>query len=385
MKKVGIFCFFLVPGTSTMVFAQSSKFVIKGDVTNVKEPIEWAYLTYNIYGQRITDSVQMKENKYSFSGSITEATQAGLRIKYNEHAEHPGNTPFNSKRDFAIIFLQPGIMTVSSNDSFSNITVAGSRADEEYRKLEAQAKPFNEILDELYIKFAAARKNRDTISLQRLEKEIDSTDALANEKIYGAYVRQNPGSPLALYALRNWAGYDIDPQKIEPAFRSLPASTRKLPGGKDMEEKISLAKRTALGQMATDFNQNDTLGNPVLLSSFRGKYLLVDFWASWCGPCRAENPSLVKAFARFKEKGFNILGVSLDRPGARDKWLKAIHEDGLTWSHVSDLRYWDNEVAVQYGIQAIPQNLLLDPAGKIIGKNLRGEALDKKLASIFQK
>jgi thiol-disulfide isomerase/thioredoxin len=132
-----------------------------------------------------------------------------------------------------------------------------------------------------------------------------------------------------------------------------------------------------------EFTQNDTLGNPVSLSSFKGKYVLVDFWASWCGPCRAENPNVVKTYQKFQNKNFTILSVSLDRPGQKERWLKAIHDDGLTWTHVSDLKFWDNAVAKQYGIRAIPQNLLLDPSGKIIAKNLRGEELAEKLGAVL--
>ena len=123
-----------------------------------------------------------------------------------------------------------------------------------------------------------------------------------------------------------------------------------------------------------NFTQNDIRGIPVKLSSFRGKYLFVDFWASWCGPCRRETPNVVLAFQQFKDKGF-LLGISIDQPEAKDKWMKAIHDDNLTWSHLSDLKYWQKEVAKLYGIQAIPQNFLLDPTGKIIAKNLNGEML----------
>jgi peroxiredoxin len=127
-----------------------------------------------------------------------------------------------------------------------------------------------------------------------------------------------------------------------------------------------------------DFTQNDQNGKPVRLSSFKGKYVLVDFWASWCGPCRAENPNLVKAYNTFKSKNFTILSVSLDNN--KDKWLEAIKKDVLTWTHVSDLKYWQNEVAVQFGIQSIPASFILDPTGKIIGRDLRGADLDTFLS-----
>jgi peroxiredoxin len=146
---------------------------------------------------------------------------------------------------------------------------------------------------------------------------------------------------------------------------------------------LETAKLTGIGRMAPEFTQNDTLDQPVQLSSFKGRYLLIDFWASWCGPCRQENPNVVKVFNQYKDKNFHILGISLDRAGQKDKWMKAIYDDNLTWSHVSDLKFWDNAVSKQYGIRAIPQNLLLDPSGKIIAKNLRGEALAKKMEELL--
>lgn len=366
------------------VFGQSAKFTVKGDISKIKAPVEWVYLSYVVNDQRITDSVKAKDGSYLFSGNISEALQAALRVKYREQPNSTdGKAVFNSKRDYALVFLEPAVITVVSVDSFANVTVTGSKADIEYRKLEEQAKPYNARLDDLYNQYATARKNKDEAGLQQIEKQIDSADADANEKIYAAYVKQHPASPLAMYALKNWAGYDIDPVKVEPVFNSLPPATRNTASGRDMQDKINIAKKTGIGQVAMDFTQNDTLGKPITLSSFHGKYILVDFWASWCGPCRAENPNVVKVFNKYKDKGFYILSVSLDRPGAKEKWIKAIHDDKLEWSHVSDLLFWDNAVAKQYGIQAIPQNLLLDPSGKIIGKNLRGEDLQKKLSTIY--
>jgi peroxiredoxin len=206
-----------------------------------------------------------------------------------------------------------------------------------------------------------------------------------NEAVYASFVRKHPNSSVALFAVKQYAGWDIDAAKVEPLFNMLPASAKALPSAKALKDRIDIARKTGIGNYAMDFTQNDTLGKPVSLSSFKGKYVLVDFWASWCGPCRRENPNVVKVFNKYKDRNFTILSVSLDRPDAKDKWLAAIHKDNLTWTHVSDLKYWDNAVAKQYGIRAIPQNLLLDPQGKIIAKNLRGEDLDAKLTDVFDK
>ena len=360
-----------------IVFAQNPKdFKIKGELKSFK-PIDWVYISYRTADNAVTDSFQMKGEKFAYKGKIAEPTLATLRVKY---VAENGAKP---KMEFAPLFLETGTVKVSAKDSLKNITVKGSTAHSDYMAITDQQKPYNASLTKLYEDWSRYGKEKNKEAQDRVEAQIDSIDNLTKEKVYGAFVANHSKSPLALYALKQYAGYDIDAEKVEPLFLSLPSATQQWKSAQDFKELIDIAKKTGIGKYAMDFTQNDTLGNPVSLSSLKGKYVLVDFWASWCGPCRAENPNVVKVFNQYKDKGFTIIGVSLDRPNAKDKWLKAIHDDGLAWNHVSDLKYWDNEVAKQYGIKAIPQNLLLDPQGKIIAKNLRGEELGEKLSTFI--
>jgi peroxiredoxin len=151
---------------------------------------------------------------------------------------------------------------------------------------------------------------------------------------------------------------------------------------KSFVEYVDRLKSTAVGQIAPELSLPDTNGQIVKLSSMRGKYVLVDFWAKWCGPCRAENPNVVRVYNKYKDKGFTVFGVSLDRN--KEDWLNAIKEDNLTWTHVSDLKFWQSEAAKIYSITGIPFSILLDPNGVIIAKNLRGEALEAKLAEVIK-
>jgi peroxiredoxin len=379
MKKTLLLLTFL----PMLAFAQDKDFKIGGKVENLPYQIDWVYLQYRINGESISDSFESKDGKYEFSGHIPEPLQARLRVKYK-----PGNDgrkiPAIPARDMVIIFLEPGKMKINSVDSFSNVQVKGSEAQNEYVKLTELEKPYNDRMKPLIDQYSAYAKAKDRENMAKVEEQLDALDNEINDKVYGEYVKSNPSSPLAMYALLKYAGYDIDPDKIEPVFNSLPKATREYPSAMNFQENLEIARKTGVGKMAMDFTQNDTLGHPVSLSSFKGQYVLVDFWASWCGPCRAENPNVVRIFNKFKGKNFHIIGVSLDRPGQKEKWMKAIHDDKLEWTQVSDLKFWDNDVAKQYGIKAIPQNLLLDPEGKIIAKNLRGDELEQKLSDAIE-
>ena len=361
------------------------KFILDGKISHLPDTskVDWVFLQYRINGETKVDSVQPKGGKYRFSGIISEPVVGRLRVKFAETA--PGKRPaLRSKRDMVTVFLEPGKQKLSSVDSFSNVKVKGSAAHAEYAKLNKAGKPFDERMDPLYTKYNEFAKAKDKVNQDKIEAEIDAIDKEKSEKVYGEYVKNNPSSPLAMYALQQYAGWDIDPDKVEPVYNLLSETAKKYPSAIDFKENLEIAKKTGIGKMAMDFTQDDTLGKAVTLSSLRGRYLLVDFWASWCGPCRAENPNVVKVFNKYKDKNFHIIGVSLDRPGAKEKWLKAIHDDALAWTQLSDLKFWDNEVAKQYGIRAIPQNFLLDPEGKIIAKNLRGEELDQKLGEAIE-
>jgi peroxiredoxin len=289
-----------------------------------------------------------------------------------------------SRRDNYSLFIEPGKLTAVANDSLGNTEVAGSATHKDYLALKAKEAVYQDVLEGLYKDYGAALKSKDSVGEQVAEGKIDSVENLVKENVYKVFVKANPTSPVALYALGQYTGYSIDPDKAQPLYDELAPSVKGLPAGISFEERIGVARHLQLGQPAPIFTQTDTLNNVVSLESFKGKYVLIDFWASWCGPCRMENPNVVKAFNQYKDRGFTVLGVSLDRPGQKEKWLKAIHDDGLAWTQVSDLKFWDNEVAQLYDIKAIPQNFLLDKDGKIVARDIRGQELQTKLQELLK-
>jgi len=327
-------CTGVTAGPGTPLLATEPNYTLTGTIKGLETG--WVYLQHIQTGT--IDSVKTSAGKFTFSGTVGDPEYCRLGITGR------------SGREFRVgFFLEKGTLKLEANkESMDKAVVSGTPVQDEYRAFQ--------------------------------NKEDLTTDWVRKKAVAKEYVKAHPSSYVSILELDIYFSYNPDVVELEELYNGLDEKIKTSHSGKIVKETLAAAKKTAVGQAAPEFEQKDVNGRSVALSSFKGQYVLIDFWASWCGPCRAENPAVVKAYQAYRSRGFTILGISLDEH--KDKWLEAIKKDGLVWTQVSDLQGWKNSVALTYGVAGIPMNFLLDKDGKIIAKGLRGEDLKNKLAEL---
>ncbi|PAW92948.1 hypothetical protein CKK33_05355 [Mucilaginibacter sp. MD40] len=389
MKKLLFSVLACLPALS---YAQTAKdFTIDGKVANGPMPAK-IYLVYRVGDNNITDSATVANGTFNFKGAVAEPITASLfldrkNLGFSKYIDtnFPDGKP-SATADGLMFFLEQGGININVKDSISKADITGSKLNEENKELKGLLQTITNKAQSL-----ANEAQKATETQQRSAAFQNNMQArykaLQDEQknILKNFINSHPDSYLSLLALSSYAGPSPDVNEIEPLFESLSDKVKKTDGGIAMRNGIEGFKITAIGAVAPDFTQNDVNGKPVSLSSFRGKYVLLDFWASWCPPCRQENPNVVKLYNKYRGKNFTVLGVSLDKNTGKEAWLAAIKSDGLTWTQVSDLQYWNNMAAKLYNVQSIPSNFLIDPQGKIVAKNLRGDDLDAALEKYLGK
>ncbi|MEN9599541.1 MAG: hypothetical protein RL596_1860 [Bacteroidota bacterium] len=338
-------------------------FVIKGNLKNIKSGT-LVFLMNGSDGKTVTTDT-VRNGVFELKGKAAEPDifQVG----------------FVGSKEAIDLFMDNNVVTIEGDfNNLSNIAIKGSAVEQDYIDFKNSFNPLRDTLNKLVNLINPEKIPTRRDSLIRVF-EFTKASVVNNATTFTLAKKSSPVSPFVLFVISPLLNGLED---VEARYNALSPDAKRGAFARILEKGIADAKIGTVGTMAVNFVQKDTLGKPISLASFKGKYVLVDFWASWCGPCRQENPNLVAAFKKYKTKNFTVLGVSFDENKA--DWLQAIRKDKLTWTQVSELKYFDNEAAKLYRINSIPANFLLDPTGKIIARNLRGQELDQTLANILK-
>lgn len=325
-------------------------------------------------GSYAIDSTVINEGKFSFKGKIFEPelhliTLEGIQPKSFVILE---NGKINIEIDKDSVFKNK-ISGTYNNDQLSEYNLIARKISEKMRNYQ--------LVNNQKMQTAIQSQDTATIgTLRRTYMGIQNELQTTTEK----YIEEHPKALISMLLLEGFfTSPQPDVEKIKTLYGKMDSDLKNSKIGKKVEQKISETKVVSIGKKAPEFSAADPNGKQVSLSESLGKVTIIDFWASWCGPCRAENPNVVALYNDYKDKGLKIIGVSLDRPGQANKWKEAIAKDGLTWTQVSNLKFWQDPIAELYGIQSIPATFILDQNGIVVAKDLRGAELRAKIAQLL--